>query len=137
MAYSLIDHKADLGIIVSGADEKRLFANTAGAMFDLITDTDRLKGRERRHLQISGCDWPDLMVAWLRELLYLWNGEQKLLKQVRIVSLNEKEIQAAVTLDSYSPDRHIIKQEIKAVTYHQIDVRKEADQWRAQIIFDV
>ena len=137
MAYSLIDHKADLGIIVTGKDRKRLFVNAATAMFDLITDNEKLRGQKQRRLRVSGYDWPDLMVAWLRELLYLWTGEQLLVKRVRIVSVHEHQIQATAIVDSYCADRHMIKHEIKAVTYHQIEVCKEVDGWRAQIIFDV
>ena len=137
MKYRLIDHTADFGIHVFGTNSKDLFANAAHALFDLITDIDALKGLEETDIQISGEDWPDLMVNWLRELLYLWSGKQVLVKKVHILSLTENELSANVMTGPYDPDRHAVKIEIKAVTYHQIQVSSGFSGWEARIIFDV
>ncbi|MBW2644149.1 MAG: archease [Deltaproteobacteria bacterium] len=135
--YNLIDHTADFGIHVFGSDSKELFANAALALFDLITDINHLKGLDSCNIEVSGDDWSDLMVNWLREILYLWNGKEFLLKKVRILSLSETKLSASVELDTFDPDRHIIKTEIKAVTYHQIQVNSSPSGWEARIIFDI
>ena len=135
--YSVIDHTADFGIHVYGSDSKDLFANAAWALFDLITETDRLTGLDSCHIEVSGDDWPDLMVNWLREVLFLWNGKELLVKKARILSLSQTELAATVECDPFNPDRHIIKTEIKAVTYHQIQVTGSPSGWEARIIFDI
>jgi SHS2 domain-containing protein len=76
MKYRLIDHTADFGIQVFGADAKELFSNAALAIFDLITEVGSLKELNSMDISISGEDWPDLMINWLRELLFLWNGKE-------------------------------------------------------------
>ena len=135
--YHLIDHTADFGIQVFGSDSRELFINAALALFDVITEMDVLKGHDSCHITASGADWPDLMINWLREILYLWNGKERLLKSVQILSLSENKISAKIYFDAYKPDRHIIKTEIKAVTYHQIQVKSSPSGWKAQIIFDI
>jgi SHS2 domain-containing protein len=135
--YHLIDHTADFGIQVFGADSQELFTNAALALFDVITEMDVLKGRDSCNITASGEDWSDLMINWLREILYLWNGKERLVKSVKILSLSEKNISAKIYFDAYKPDRHIIKTEIKAVTYHQIQVKSSPSGWKAQIIFDI
>jgi len=137
MRYKLIDHTADFGIHVNGSDQKALFANAALAMFDLITDARSLKGERSTTIIVSGGDWSDLMVNWLRELLYLWTGKKYLVQAVDIVLISEDKIAAKVILDSYDPDQHHIRNEIKAVTYHQIQVENTPDGWESKIIFDV
>ncbi|MDL1979922.1 MAG: archease [Deltaproteobacteria bacterium] len=138
MKYETIDHTADFGIHIFGADAKDLFANAAFALFDLITDIDALKGLNEHEVRITGDDWPDTMVNWLRELLYLWTCKEMLVKTATISYLTEHELTARVNFDPYDPDRHEIKNEIKAVTYHQIDVKSLPDgRWMSQIIFDV
>jgi SHS2 domain-containing protein len=137
MQYKLIDHTADFGIHVFGSDPQELFANAAHALFDVITETAGLKTVETTSIRVYGDDWADLMVNWLRELLYLFNGDEKLVKQVRILSLSESELKASIQLDVFDPDRHVVKAEIKAVTYHQIQVAGGPDGWEAKIIFDV
>ena len=137
MNYRIIDHTADFGLQIFASDLKTLFADAAHAMINQITDVNRLKGLNEYHVHVTGSDRPDLMVNWLREVLYLWTGEEKLVKRARILSLSEYELSAKVTYDTYEPDHHIIKNEIKAVTYHQIQVKSVPDGWEAQIIFDI
>jgi len=135
--YKLIDHTADFGIHVFGADPKELFANAAFATFDTLTEIDSLKSLKTTTLRVNGDDWSDLMINWLRELLYLWNGKELLVKKTRILALSENELSANVELDPFDPDRHEIKIEIKAVTYHQIQVSSGPEGWEARVIFDV
>ena len=135
--YNLIDHTADFGIHVFGSDSKELFANAAWAMFDIITEIDQLKGLDSCNIEVSGNDWPDLMVNWLREVLYLWNGRELLVKSFHIISLSENNLSVRVNFDPFNSDRHIIKTEIKAVTYHQIQVNSSPSGWEAMIIFDI
>ncbi|MEJ2658936.1 MAG: archease, partial [Desulfobacterales bacterium] len=71
--YELIDHTADFGIRVFGSDSRELFANAAWALFDIITETEALTGNDSCRITVTGDDWSDLMVNWLREVLYLWN----------------------------------------------------------------
>jgi SHS2 domain-containing protein len=77
------------------------------------------------------------MINWLREILYLWNGKERLVKSIQILSLSENKISAKIYFDAYMPDRHIIKTEIKAVTYHQIQVKSSSSGWEARVIFDI
>ena len=88
-------------------------------------------------MEVSGEDWADLMINWLREILYLWNGKERLVKSADITSLSETRLTAQVPFDPYDPDRHVIKTEIKAVTYHQIQVKRTPSGWTARIIFDI
>ncbi len=137
MKYRLLDHTADFRVHVFGSTPDELFSNAAYAMFDQVTDLELLKGFDSQVLQVTGADWPDLMINWLRELLYLWNGRGKLIKTVEISSINESLISAKLLFDKYIQDQHVIKNEIKAVTYHRITVGKGPPGWEAKIIFDV
>lgn len=137
MPYTLIDHTADFGIHVTGKDPKDLFQTAAFALFDVITEIDRLDGEFSRELTVTGEDWPDLMVNWLRELLALWNVNQMLVKKTLIHSISANRLSAQILVDTYVPRHHEIKCEIKAVTYHQIKVEERDGKWQARIIFDV
>ena len=69
--YEIIDHTADFGIRFFGTDAADLFKNGAAVLTDLIAESDRLKSTHTLVIRVSGEDWEDLMVNWLRELLYL------------------------------------------------------------------
>ena len=137
MKYRLIDHTADFGLHVFGTDLKDLFASTAFAMFDQITIVKDLQPEKELKIHVTGSDWPDLMVNWLRELLYLWTGKELLVKHIDIQTLSEYNLTATLRVDPFKPDRHVITNDIKAVTYHQIQVNQVANGWESRIIFDV
>jgi len=126
-----------VGIQVYGADPKKLFSNAAYALFDLITDLKSLKAAHTKKITITAEDWSDLMVNWLRELLYFWAGRERLIQQAEIMTISSRKLIASLHYDRYDPDRHIIKEEIKAVTYHQLEVKSKTSGWEARIIFDV
>ena len=137
MKYRLIDHTADFGLHVFGSDIKTLFENAAHAMFDIIVDTRTVKASRDQRISLKGDDWPDLMVNWLRELLYLWTGKALLVEKADIVSISEYRLSAITWVEPFESSRHEIQEEIKAVTYHQIDVHEGSTGWESKIIFDV
>jgi len=137
MPYRVIDHTADSGIHVLGADYRELFAEAAHAMLDQIVDRRTLRASARQTLRVDGDNPADLMINWLREVLFLWDGRQVLVKRVRILSASRVALTAELTGDPYDPARHKIRDEIKAVTYHQLEVNSTPHGWEARIIFDV
>lgn len=137
--YRWFDHTADLGMEIFGEDAAHLFANAGRALSAGIVSVKRapLLHRHTHELTIEGEDWADLMVNWLRELLYLWNGRQQIVHRFQFRTLVENRLSAVVVADAFDPERHCVEKEIKAVTYHQIEVRPESDGWRARVVFDV
>jgi SHS2 domain-containing protein len=137
MKYELLDHTADLGIQVFARDPGDLFTWAALAMFDQIVDTDITGGNRKLSVTVTGADWADLMVNWLRELLYLWTVKELLVASIDIFSLEKSKLSAKIMTCPFDTDLHPIKNEIKAVTYHQINVVHGTKGWEARVIFDI
>lgn len=135
--YTLLDHTADLKIQITGESQAALFQNAGLALADLICALDRLTPEESLTIDIEGDDPADLMVNYLRELLYQWSGEEKLINSVDILDLSERTLSARIHTTHYHPDRHAILNEIKAVTYHQIAVEPTDGGWQATVVFDI
>jgi len=135
--YKTFDHTADLGLSITGASEKVLFANAAFAVFDIITDLGRVEPYETRRILVEGDSLEDLFINFLREILYLYNGERWLLKEIHIIKIDEKALEAQARGEPFDGQKHEICKEIKAVTYHQAQVHKTPDGWAARVIFDV
>ena len=135
--FEVLDHTADIGLIIYGEDLKALFENAGEAFFHLITDLRKVRRRVERRIEIKGEDLERLMVDWLSELLYLHDVENLLFKGFKVESIGEGGLKARVKGEPFQERVHVIKTEVKAVTYHQIEVRKENGNWRARIIFDL
>ena len=135
--FEVLDHTADIGLIVYGEDLQSLFENAGQAFFHLITDLKKVRLRTEKRIEIGKESLERLMVDWLTELLYLHEVENLLFKKFRIESVGEEGLRARAKGEVFQEGIHVIKTEVKAVTYHQIEVRKEKEGWRAQIIFDL
>ena len=135
--YRVTTRQSELAVKVFGSSQADLFANSAVALFDLMTDLEKIRLQERLPLEVEGTDRDDLMVNWMRELLYLFQGSGYLLKQFEIGEAKDNLVRAQVYGEKLDPDRHEIKTEIRAVAYHQSRMQKTGDQWTAQVIFEV
>ena len=135
--FEILDHTADIGIIVYGENLKALFENAGKAFFHLITDLRKVRGRIERKISIEGESLDRLMVDWLSELLYLHDVENLLFKEFEVESVGKDGLKAIAKGEPFQEGIHAIKTEVKAVTYHRIEVRQEKGRWRAQVIFDL
>ena len=135
--YRIIARQSELAVRVVGTSQTNLFVNAAFALFDVITDTGSIEAKERMQLEVEGSDRDDLLVNWLRELLYLYQGSAYLLKEFTVQEITDTLVKAEVSGEKLDPDRHEIKQEIAAVAYDQSHMQKTGDQWIAQVILEV
>lgn len=135
--FEILDHTADIGIIVHGENLKALFENAGEAFFHLITDLRKVRRRTEKRINLGGESLDRLMVDWLSELLYLHDVENLLFKGFKVESVGEDGLRAIVKGEPFQEGVHVIKTEVKAVTYHQIEVRQDNGRWRAQVIFDL
>ena len=135
--YEVLDHTADIGLVVYGKDLKALFEHAGEGFFHLITDLKQVNPRLQKRIQIAGEALERLMVDWLAELLYLHDVEHLLFKKFHVESVGQDGLKAMVYGEPYQEGVHVIKTGVKAVTYHQIQVKQESEGWRARIIFDL
>jgi SHS2 domain-containing protein len=135
--FEILDHTADIGLIVYGDDLKTLFENAGEAFFRLVTDLKEVRQKEERKIELEGENLERLMVDWLNELLYLFDVEKLLFKKFKVKMVGEEGLSARVKGEVFDAGTHVIKTGVKAVTHHQIQVQKENGGWRARIIVDI
>ena len=135
--YRVTPHHSELAVKVFGSSQVELFQNSGWALFDVTTDIEKIETKDYVPLEVEGTDRDDLLVNWVRELLYLYQGSGYLLKEFRISELGDKLVKAEACGEKIDPDRHEIKKEIMAIAYDKSRMAKTGDQWTAQLIFEV
>jgi len=136
--FSLLDHTADMGILVRGKNLKDLFKTAAKSMITImLAGHSNLEETRTVKISIKGNDLPDLMVRWLGEILYLFEGEKKIVTDTLINAISPSKLKATLQTIAFDPNLHEVLREIKAVTYHQIEVTEKNNRWEARIIFDL
>lgn len=135
--FEVFDHTADIGLIVYGENLKSLFENAGEAFFNIITDLNHVSTKIWKRVELNQENLERLIVAWLTELLFLHEVEGLLFKEFMVESIGNSELKARVGGEEFREGFHIIKTQVKAVTYHQIEVKKENAFWKARIILDL
>ncbi len=139
MEYKLIDHTADMGMLVAAQSKESLFAFAPLAMMEIILGKGfpRQGEKEIQDISIEGMDLVDLMVRWLGEVLYLFEGKGLVYTGIQDIQIGSQVLAAKIITIPYSPGIHEIQCDIKAVTYHMARVEEAGGHWEAAIIFDV
>lgn len=135
--FRILEHPADVGIEATGATLKEAFENAALGLLSMITDIESIDPSEERYLQLKGTDIQNLLVKWLSEILYLYDGENFLVGEVEIESILPTRLEAIVRGESVDEARHPMKMDIKAVTYHQLKVQEKKDGCLIRVFFDI
>jgi SHS2 domain-containing protein len=135
--YIQIPHTADMAARIYGSTLKELFENAAYAMFDMSADLSSGAPEIVQHVRAGGADMEDLLVSWLNELLFRSSSEDIIFTGFTVDSLHENEVKAAVKGFRADPGKRTCKAEIKAATYHDLNIVKTPGGYEVAVVFDV
>ena len=135
--YRWIDHTGDLGFEVEAGSLPALFEAAAAALLDILFEPDGVEPLETCEIHVEAADREELLVAFLGEILFLHEVEDRLFRRVEVISEPDRTVTARLFGETFDPGRHIIRRQIKAVTYHGLVVEPTDSGWRARIILDI
>lgn len=133
--FTEFEHTGDVGIELAAPSRLELFRRAVIAMAHLMVATEKIRAVESRTVTAIADNDADLMHDLLAEALnvflvdgFVWTD----------ASIDERdgELSARLVGEPYDPARHEFRGEIKAVTYHQLEVARAGEDWRARVIFD-
>lgn len=135
--YELIDHTADVGVKAYGSTLSECFENAAKAMFDIITDKSEIENTGQYNIKLEADDSEQLLVDWLSELLYLHSAKNLVFGFFKITLEDyNKKLSATIFGEKLDFSKHKAGAEIKAVTYHMLEVWKKKP-YHVQVLFDI
>lgn len=111
-----------------------LLLSAAEGMFELmhLEKVGSVIGHSR--IEVEAYDREELLVAWLEELLFLVETRQVTF-DIGELTLSEDGKRVGAKVDEYRISR--LEKEIKAVTYHGLQVRDTPAGLEATVVFDV
>jgi SHS2 domain-containing protein len=143
--FEILPHTADIKIRVYGKSKQELFRNSLVGMFQaihpIVLGCSIENGRvvcltlpERHDISIEAADIESLMVDFLSEALYLSDVHNEAYLDVIIHEYTDTYINATLCGVRVTGFEVV---EIKAVTYHELEIKKHNDVWQADIVFDI
>jgi len=135
--YEICEHTADLGVRVRAASLGDLLADAARGLTAVMCD-DRggIRPTHAESFTIPGSDPTWLLFDWLREIHAAFEVRRLLFRDFT-VTVAAAAMHATALGERHDPARHVLAHEVKAITQHELDVRRVADGWEAFFIVDV
>jgi SHS2 domain-containing protein len=133
--FEEVSHTADLEIRVYANDLESLFREAAKGMFSLcgIEGLERGISSVKQSISLEAMDYEGLLILFLEELLYRLTEDYMYYDIGRIDIHSEYSLKAQLTgtqIKAYQRD-------IKAVTYHNLNIQRSDDGYAVNIVFDI
>lgn len=137
--YEYLAHTADAKFRAYGQTLEEAFGNAALAIFNLLTDVEKVKSRIEHKVSIKAREKESLLFDFLSELLFLIDAEDFLLAGVGKISIREQSgyfnLEAGLLGDNLRG--YDIHGHVKAVTYNEMIVSEDEDSWTLQVVLDI
>lgn len=142
--YRELDHTADLSLEIYGGELRDLFGNAVHTLYDLLglSAAEHTASLPLETVTVQGQDREDALVRLLGELLYRAEAEQWRIIPVNL-TLEEDRGKGEVKVRLEGTGQRITEEarrngyEIKAVTYHQTEIRAIPGGWVARVVMDI
>jgi len=135
--YEVFEHTADVGLHAFGRTLPELFIHAAQGMESQMVAPEQVSVRVTREITVTGHDEVSLLIAWLNELIVLFDTEYLLFRQFEIDDITPAYLKGRAAGEAYDAQRHDLGSAIKAVTWHEAAVELTDEGYRSRIIFDI
>lgn len=135
--FETFDHTADIGLRVTAANLPSLFEDAGRGFYSLIIDNiDAIQLRDERTFSLSSGSLEMLYLNWLNELLFCFETELLVLTDFEI-HLSDHHLTGTARGEVLDIRRHQTHFNVKAITYHQLQVSRTHKGWLAEVILDI
>ena len=135
MRYEFLEHTADVLFRAYGNNLSELFENSAEALESVMIDLTNIAPKEIKHVKLSSDTYENLLFDWLATVLILFEVESFAIRQFN-VNVKATSLTADCSGERIDSRKHKLKIEVKAVTYHELEIVKD-DVYHVNVTLDV
>ena len=138
--FKYFDTTADIGIEVTSNNITDAFIYSALGTMNLITDVEKIQTQITKEICIESEDEYGLLYDWITELLILLDSENFIASQYNINIKQEENLytlQGNISGDTYDTTVYNYKTEVKAITYHEMNILKDENNINIRFIVDL
>jgi len=139
--FEFLEHTADAYIAAYGKDLAEAFEEAALAMFDVMTDLEKVSPEVEDPVEVKAEDEYALLYSWLEALLVKFDTNRTLYARFKILGLEENSsgfrLRARIFGEKFNPEKHSQRVGVKAVTYHRMEIIKEPSRVTLKFILDI
>jgi SHS2 domain-containing protein len=139
--FEFLEHTADAYIAAYGRDMTEAFENAALAMFEVMTEVEKITSVSEDRIEVEGQDEYALLYSWLEALLVKAEINGMLYSKFEISYMKHTskgfKLRAKIWGEKFDAKKHLQKVGVKAVTYHRMEIAREAGKVTLRFILDI
>ena len=141
IGYELLPHTTDAYIQVTGESLEQALARAGAALFDTMCDVKSVSPELTDEIELQGGDELMLLYNWLESLLLKFELDEKVYSRFKVEPIKKSteglRSVAKISGERYDRRKHGSKIEVKAVTYHKMEVVREDSTTILRFILDL
>lgn len=136
MSFKAISHTADIGFEVKGKTLPELFSESAKALTGCLIEISDESFTQTLPVELTANSAEELLVRWLEEILFLFETKA-FVGLIFDMAVDQNQLKAIIRGREWEEEREHLKTQIKAVTFHGLEIKKTKTGYEATVILDV
>lgn len=131
--HEILPHTADIRVRLVTGDQASLFREAVEALFEIVRPVRSPGIGETIILTVTAHDSTALLVDFLNELHWTLEVRRLAPREIAFLELTDGKLVASIAMDrveSWARD-------VKAVTYHEAEIRCVDGRWSTTLVFDI
>ena len=137
MSYVFLSHTADVKFRAVGDTLSEMFVSAAGALNETIRGEIKIVENIEKQIELQGSDFESLLYNFLEEMLIRLDSEDFLVSTIKNISIDEQNFSLKATFVGDKAENYVFTNDVKAVTYSEMFVKKENEKWACEVVLDV
>jgi SHS2 domain-containing protein len=134
------EHTADILFQAEASTLGELFQECAMAVEESQLELNNVSQEEVREINDKNKNVEYLLFDFLGELLVIKDSEQLIFSkfEIKVEKIDENYVMDCKAFgEKINPQKHEQKVDVKAITMHLFEVKKEEGKWNAQVLIDI
>jgi len=137
MKYKYLKHTADVKFQAFGDTLEEAFSSAFDALKEVMVDKEKILEKEKKDIEINGKDLESLLYNFLEEFLFLLDSEDFIISKIKKIKIDSKKFKLKATILGDFASKYKFTNDVKAITYNEIFVKKKEGKHVVQVVVDV
>jgi SHS2 domain-containing protein len=138
--YRFLDHMTDAIVEAYGSTLEEAFENAAKGLIDTMLDLKSVRPKQEITFSLKGHDLYSLLFDWLDKVMLSVVADGIAISEFSVKVTQQDSCYALEGItrgEKLDLERHGYKVEIKAVTYHEMEIKYEKDRIIVRFLLDL
>ena|SRR3989338_5722518 len=130
---------ADIAYEAYGKNLNELFENAAFSIFEMMADIKTVEAKQKIEVNLENEKIDNLLYDFLSEILFLKDSKYVVFRQVKasVAEGKQNKLHAVLEGDAINQEKQRLENDIKAITMHMFELKKEKNGYKARIVVDI